>query len=60
MREFILLGCIAVLLVVLIHVSNTVVRFHDVVIQVHCENRDDFLKCSQEFKEKTSKLMKGR
>jgi hypothetical protein len=53
-----LLFCVAILLVTLSYVTKTLLDFQKITTQVHCEQSTDFVKCSQEFKEKTSKLMK--
>lgn len=58
MRYIILLSCIAALLATLSYISDMLLRFHKVATQVYCEHRADFNKCSQEFQEKTSKLMR--
>lgn len=60
MRYLILLGCIAALLATLSYVSDMLLRFHKAATQVYCEQRIDFDKCSEEFKEKTSKLMREK
>lgn len=60
MRDLIFLTCIMVLSATLIYASNTMVSFHRAAIQVYCEKRADFDKCSQEFREKTSELMRQK
>lgn len=56
----ILLTCIIILSAALMHVSNTMIDFFNVATQVYCEKRADFDKCSQEFREKTSELMRKK
>ena len=57
-QNLMLLFCVAILLVTLSYVTRTLLDFQKITTQVHCEKSTDFVKCSQEFKEKTSKLMK--
>lgn len=60
MQNLILLFCIAVLSTVLMYTSDLMLRFSDAATQVHCEKREDFLKCSQEFKEKIIESMRKK
>ena len=57
-QNLILLFCVAILLVALSYMTETLLNFQKVATQVYCEQSADFVKCSQEFKEKTSKLIK--
>lgn len=56
----ILMFCIAALLAALKYTSQALVNFSEVSTQVYCEKRDDFNNCAEEFKKKTSELMKKR
>lgn len=57
-QNLILLLCVVALLATLSYVTKTLLDFHKIAIQVYCEQRLDFDKCSKEFKDKTHKLMR--
>jgi hypothetical protein len=57
-QTLILLTCVMVLLACLLYVADMANNFVDTATQIYCEQRADFSKCSQEFKEKMSTLMK--
>jgi len=56
----ILFACVMTLLASLLYVVDAINDYVNIATQVYCEQRVDFIKCSQEFREKTSKLMKER
>lgn len=58
--NIILFICVGILISSLLYVTKIADKYIKVATQVYCEQRADFDKCSQEFKEKTSKLMKER
>lgn len=59
-QVLILFACVMTLLASLLYVVDVINDYVKAATQVYCEQRADFDKCSQEFKEKTSKLMKER
>ena len=59
-QVLILFACVMTLLASLLCVVDVINNYVQVAVQVYCEQRADFDKCSQEFKEKTFKLMKER
>ena len=60
MRDLIFLSCILALLLVLGYLSDSIVDYVNAATQVYCEKRADFDKCSEEFREKTSQLMRKK
>lgn len=57
-HTLILLSCVMILMTSLFYLADTADKFVSAATQVHCEQHPDFSKCSQEFKDKTYKLMR--
>lgn len=57
---FVLLACVVTLLASLLYTADMAERYVKAAVVVYCEQYIDFDKCSLEFKEKTSQLMKER